>query len=259
MVEIVNFKAIYVIVIREFKRFLRQKSRVIASLARPLLWLFVIGSGFAVIVKGQVGISYNQFILPGIIGMTVLFSSIFSAVSIVWDREFGFLREMLVAPISRFTLVLGRVLSGTLLSLLQALIIMLCIPVLGLRPSILQLLLLIFFVALLSFAMAAMGILIASRMESLEGFSVVMNFIVMPMFFLSGAIYPVKVLPPFMQTLAKFNPFTYGIDALKNILFDMEEKTPFSPDFGLLTDFIVIILFSVLMLLLASLSFEKKD
>src|SRR5512138_964295 len=129
----IQLRPIYVICLREFKKFFREKSRLMGTLARPVLWLFVVGNGMNSLIKPQVGFSYLQFIFPGMIGMTILFSSIFSSISIVWDREFGFMKEMLVAPISRTSIVIGKAISGTLISVAQAVIIMVLIPVLGLQ------------------------------------------------------------------------------------------------------------------------------
>ena len=124
----IQFRPIYVICVREFKKFFREKSRLLGTLARPVLWLFVVGTGMSALVRPQEGFSYVQFIFPGMIGMTILFSSIFSAISIVWDREFGFMKEMLVAPIPRLSIVIGKAISGTAISVAQAVIILILIP-----------------------------------------------------------------------------------------------------------------------------------
>ena len=252
------FKAIYVIVMRELKRFFRQKSRFITTFIRPLTWLFLIGGGLKVLVKEDSSISYQQFILPGILGMAILFSSIFSAISIVWDREFGFLREILIAPIPRFSIVIGKVISGTIISTFQALILLVFIPIMGLNISISGLFILLFEIIILSSSLTAFGILIASFMKSFEGFNVVMNFIIMPMFFLSGAMYPVKLLPIFMQGFTVINPLTYGIDSFKNILFN-NNYSLLNPDFSLFIDTIFVILFGIMLLILATISFRRME
>jgi ABC-2 type transport system permease protein len=253
----VEFNAIYVIVAREFKKFVREKSRLFSAIARPLLWLFIVGSGMSRLVPGGTGVPYTQFIFPGIIGMTILFSSIFSSISIIWDKEFGFMKEILVAPVSRFSIVIGKALSGTLVSSIQALIILALFPVLGFKLTALQIAEAVFICVALSFCISAFGIVLATFYDSYESFSVIMNFIIMPMFFLSGAMYPVKLLPGVLRFVAQLNPLTYGIDLMKHILFP-NTADRMGPDFSLLTSSAVIILTSVVFVFLAARSFERK-
>jgi ABC-2 type transport system permease protein len=188
----VEFNAIYVIVAREFKKFIRERSRLVSAIARPLVWLFFVGAGLSRLVQPVEGVSYTQFMFPGILGLTILFSSIFSSISIIWDKEFGFLKEILVAPVSRFSIVIGKALSGTVVSTIQAVIILLLFPFLGIKLGILNIIAVVILCAMVSFSISAFGIVLATFYESYESFSVIMNFIVMPMFFLSGAMYPVK-------------------------------------------------------------------
>ena len=255
----IAYKAIYVIVAREFKRFFRQRARLLGTIARPLLWLIIIGSGFTKLIDVGGDITYTQFIVPGILGMTILFSSIFSTISVVWDREFGFLREILVAPISRFTIVIGKILSGTAIALLQGVLILALAPLFGLYVSLSQFLVMIILMAIVAFSITSLGLFIASFLPTLEGFNVIMNFIVLPMFFLSGALYPVKTLPSFLQYLSRINPLSYGIDAFKNVMLDAEINSPLSPDFSLSLDITVVSLFATLMVILASFSFERRE
>lgn len=215
----VELNAVYVIVAREFKKFIREKSRLVSVLARPLIWLFLVGGGMSRLVAPEMGLPYMQFIFPGILGMTILFNSIFSSLSIIWDKEFGFMKEILVAPISRLSIVLGKALSGTLISVIQAVIILVLFPFLGIRLSVFAILEILVICVLLAFCISSFGIVIATFYDSFESFSVIMNFIVMPMFFLSGAMYPVKQLPKYLKVLTILNPFTYGIDALKHAMF----------------------------------------
>jgi ABC-2 type transport system permease protein len=254
----IETNAIYVIVVREFKKFIREKSRLISTLARPLLWLFLIGGGMSRLVPAGENVSYIQFIFPGILGMTILFSSIFSSISIIWDKEFGFMKEILVAPVSRFSVVVGKATSGMVLSTFQAVIVLCLFPIIGLRLDPLQIIGVILVSAVLSFALAAFGILLASFYESYESFSVIMNFIVMPMFFLSGAMYPVKLLPEVLKIVSKLNPLTYGVDALKNIVFPYETGR-MSADFSLFTDLAVILTLSVVFVVIAGKAFERKQ
>ncbi|HAK89497.1 MAG TPA: ABC transporter [Nitrospiraceae bacterium] len=251
-----DMNAIYVIVAREFIKFVRERGRLISTLARPLLWLFLVGGGMSKMVSPDMGMPYMQFIFPGIIGMTILFSSIFSSISIIWDKEFGFMKEMLVAPVSRFSIVIGKALSGTMVSTFQALIIVLLFPVIGLRLGIDQIILILCISAMLSFCLASLGILIAVFYENLESFSVIMNFIIMPMFFLSGAMYPVKLLPHVLGFLTKINPLTYGIDALKYMIFP--EKKLLTHDFPLSLDVAAIVISSIVFVIIAAMVFERK-
>ena len=254
----IQWRPVYVICLREFNKFFREKSRLLGTLARPVLWLFVVGNGMNSLIRPQAGFSYLQFIFPGMIGMTILFSSIFSSISIVWDREFGFMKEMLVAPISRLSIVIGKALSGTLISVAQAIIILILTPFLGIHLTLLQFLEVIAVSILVSFCITSMGILIAARLTSFDGFNIIMNFLVMPMFFLSGAMYPVSSMPPALRQLTHINPLTYGIDAFKHVLLQ-NGTPPLGPEFPLALDLLVVAAVSAVMLTLAALSFRRKE
>jgi len=254
----IQVRPIYVICLREFKKFFREKSRLFGTLARPLLWLFVVGNGMSSLIRPHIGFSYLQFIFPGMIGMTILFSSIFSSISIVWDREFGFMKEMLVAPISRLSIVVGKAISGTLISLAQAIIILLLTPFLGLHLTLTQFLEVVVVSTLVSFCITSLGILIAARLTSFDGFNIIMNFLVMPMLFLSGAMYPVTSMPSALHFLTLINPLTYGIDALKHVLLH-DSTPPLGQEFPFSLDLFVVSSLSAIMLALAALSFSKKE
>jgi ABC-2 type transport system permease protein len=254
----IQWRAVYVICMREFIKFFREKSRLLGTLARPVLWLFVVGNGMSSLIKPHVGFSYLQFIFPGMIGMTILFSSIFSSISIVWDREFGFMKEMLVAPISRLSIVIGKAISGTLISVAQAIIIMVLIPFLGIGLTVMQFIEVVAVSVLVSFCITSLGILIAARLTSFDGFNIIMNFLVMPMLFLSGAMYPVTAMPAALRQLTLINPLTYGIDAFKHVLL-RNGTPPLGPEFSLSLDLIVVSTISVVMLTLAALSFRRKE
>ncbi len=257
-----NLNTVYVIVARELIKFVREKGRLVSTIARPLLWLFLVGGGMTRLVSPDMGIPYIQFIFPGIIGMTILFSAIFSSISIIWDKEFGFMKEMLVAPVSRFSIVLGKALSGTLVSTLQALVILVLFPFVGLHLSALQFASVLAISVILSFCISALGIFIATFYESFESFSVIMNFIVMPMFFLSGAMYPVKLLPPLLVALSMVNPLTYGIDALKYVILPRDTlssaASPLTHDFPFFLDLSVIVIASVVFVIIAGYVFERR-
>lgn len=252
-----EFNAIYVIVAREFKKFIRERGRLFSTIARPLLWLFIVGAGITRLVPVDAGVPYIQFIFPGILGLTILFSSIFSSISIIWDKEFGFMKEILVAPVSRFSIVIGKALSGTVVSTIQAAIILALFPFVGFKLDLIQIIGVMLICASLSFSLSAFGIVLATFYESYESFSVIMNFIVMPMFFLSGAMYPVKLLPDVLKFVSKLNPLTYGIDAIKHVIFPFEAGK-MSPDFPLILDIIVIMGTSIVFVVIAAKFFERK-
>ncbi len=254
----IQVRPIYVICVREFIKFFREKSRLLGTLARPVLWLFVVGNGMNSLIRPHVGFSYLQFIFPGMIGMTILFSSIFSSISIVWDREFGFMKEMLVAPISRLSIVVGKAISGTFISVAQAIIILVLTPLLGLHLTVAQFIEVVAVAVLVSFCITSLGILIAARLTSFDGFNIIMNFLVMPMLFLSGAMYPVTSMPPALRRLTQINPLTYGVDAFKHVLLRSGEP-PLGPEFPLSLDLFIVTAVSVIMLTLAALSFRKKE
>ncbi|HXW68804.1 MAG TPA: ABC transporter permease [Dissulfurispiraceae bacterium] len=251
-----DLNAVYVVVARELIKFVRERGRLVSTLARPLIWLFLVGGGMSRVVSPAMGVPYMQFIFPGIIGMTILFSSIFSSISIIWDKEFGFMKEMLAAPISRFSIVVGKALSGTAVSSIQALLIVLLFPLLGLKLGLSQIILVLCISMLLAFCLSSLGILIASFYESFESFSVIMNFIVMPMFFLSGAMYPVKLLPHVLGIFTRINPLTYGIDALKYMVFP--RSTLIAHDFPLGLDIAVIAASSIVLVIIAGNVFERR-
>ncbi len=218
-------RVIYTIWLREFRAFLREKTRIIAMIGQPLLYLLIVGQGIASGLRlnqggGQVG--YLEFYYPGILGMSVLFTSIFSGVSIIWDREFGFLKEVLVAPVPRWAVAVGKILGGATVAMAQSVILIALTPLIGIVPSVglvLELLVLCF---LMSMAMTGLGVALAARMRSMQGFQMLMNFLVMPLYFLSGAMFPIMSAPGWMKALMQVNPLTYGVDALRSVCLSGE-------------------------------------
>jgi ABC-2 type transport system permease protein len=203
---------------RDLIAFFRERSRLMGSIARPVLWLFVLGTGLRPSFHGAGGLTYIQFIFPGIVAMTLVFTSIQSAISIIWDREFGFLKEVLVAPVSRTSVAVGKALSGATLSLIQGGITLLFAPLAGVKLSLFVALALLPVMFVISFALTSIGILIAVRMTSFEGFGTISNFLIMPMYFMSGAMFPPTGLPTWLTVLIRINPLTYGVDALRTAL-----------------------------------------
>jgi ABC-2 type transport system permease protein len=212
-----NLKGAYTIWYRDVLRFSRDRVRIIASLGQPLLYLFVFGSGLAPAMSAATGgaLDFRQFMFPGILAMAVLFTAIFSAVSIVWDREFGFLKEVMVAPVSRAAVALGKVAGGATVAMFQGVIVLLLAPIVGVKLGANQVVELIGLMLLTATVMTAFGILIAARQRTMEGFQMMMQFLLMPMFFLSGAFFPLRGVPLWMSWLSRIDPVTYGVDALR--------------------------------------------
>jgi ABC-2 type transport system permease protein len=204
---------------REMLHTLRDKGRLVASLIQPVLFLLIIGNGMAPAV-GQMagGIDFKKFMFPGIICMSVLFSSIFYGITVVSDREFGFLKEILVAPVRRYVVALGKILAGATISVVPALIVLMLIPLLaGVSLSLPMVLKLIPFLLLLAVLLTSLGVAMGGLIKSMAAFQVIMTVLVLPLFFLSGGIFPLKNLPTWMDVLSKINPLTYGVDPIRQI------------------------------------------
>ncbi|MFH0860638.1 MAG: ABC transporter permease [Candidatus Altiarchaeota archaeon] len=212
-------EVIYVMWLRQLKRYWRSKSRLIGSLGQSVLFLVALGFGFNPVFERAGGGNYIQFLSPGIIAMSILFTSMFTGIEVVWDRKFGFLKETLVAPISRTHIMLGRTLGGATIAVAQGLVVFLLTLLVGFRPSdMASIVPAILFMSLIALLMTALGTAIASRIDDMHAFPMVMNFLIMPMFFLSGALFPLEDLPPTLDLLVKLNPLSYGVDGLRGTL-----------------------------------------
>ena len=262
----------YAIWLREVKLFVRERGRIIGMIGQPLMYLLIVGQGIAsgMTLKGSAdGVGYLMFLYPGILGMSVLFTSIFSAMSIIWDREFGFLKEVLVAPVPRWAVAAGKVLGGATVATLQSAILLLLAPLAGFWPTPLVALELLLLCFVMSCAMTSLGVAIAARMRSMQGFQMVMNFLVMPLYFLSGAMFPVKLAPPWMKALMTADPLTYGVDALRTVVLSAApgEAGPLLETaraaglirFDLLTDISVMAGVAVVLAALAAFSFNRTE
>jgi ABC-2 type transport system permease protein len=216
-----DLRAVGVVWRRELIRFRRNRLRLVTSLAQPILFLFVLGTGLSRLVpqSRSTHVDFRTFMFPGILGMSVLFTSIFSAVSIVWDREFGFMREMLVAPVRRGALVLGKCLGGATVATIQGTVMLLLAGLVHVPYSPILLGTLVLEMALAAFMITATGILLASRMAQVESFQAVIQFFVMPMFFLSGALFPLAGLPAWLVGLTKIDPLSYAVDPMRRAVF----------------------------------------
>jgi len=207
--------AIYIMWLRQVKKYWRSKARLIGSLGQPILFLVALGFGFNHIFENAMGTSYVEFLVPGVIVMSILFTSMFTGIELIWDRQFGFLKETLVAPVSRTKLMLGRTLGGATVAVAQGIIVMLIALLVGFRPSLTGLPIALLFMFLIGILFTAFGTAIASRLEDMQAFPIIINFIIMPLFFLSGALFPLQGIPEILDTIIRFNPLTYGVDGVR--------------------------------------------
>jgi ABC-2 type transport system permease protein len=222
-----EWRAIKIMWRREMIRFANDRMRIVTSLVQPLLYLFVLGSGLnAFAGGGDSDFNFKTFIFPGILCMTVMFTAMFSSMSIVWDREFGFLREMMVAPIRRSSIVIGKVLGGATVAGLQGLVMIVIAPLVGVPYSVPLILGSFFLMLLLAFAMTAFGVMIAARIKQMQSFMGIMQMIIMPMFFISGALYPVTGLPQWLAVLNRLDPITYAVDPMRKLVFNHIDNLP---------------------------------
>ena len=252
---IINTTAVYVLWLREMKRFIRAKSRVVGALAMPLFFLAFLGLGFNRMgVPGLGGgLKYIHFLVPGILGMSLLFSSTFAGLSVLWDREFGFLKEIMVTPVNRVSIVVGRIAGGTTTALIQGLALLIIALVIGFRiPGPAAFLLALLFMLLIAVTFIGLGLIFASVMKDMQGFGVIMNFVMFPMLFLSGAMYPLKNLPAAIQTLSYIDPLTFGIDGLRGALLGVSV-------FPISVNILVMAAFSVVMVVLGAWFFERSE
>lgn len=244
-------KKIYILWLRQIKRYLRSRSRIVGSLAQPLLFLLALGYGFGSVFQKAGEGSYLNFLAPGIIGMSIIFTAIFSGMEVIWDRQFGFLKETLVAPMSRFSIMIGRTLGGATVATMQGVIVMLISLLFGFHPAswaaILPAIGIMFLISLL---FTSLGTMIASLLDDMQGFQLIMNFLVMPLFFLSGALFPLQGLPKTLSIIARIDPLSYGIDALRSLLIN-------SKNYGLNTDILVLGATTTMFLWLGSYLFKK--
>jgi ABC-2 type transport system permease protein len=258
-----NLRTIGMVWRREIIRFRRTPARIVSGLAQPILFLFVLGAGIKPLVGGRSagGVDFQQFILPGVIAMSVLFSSLFSAISIVWDREFGFLREMLVAPVSRTGLVLGKAAGSGTVAAAQGLILVAAAPIVGVHLGALEFVEVVGLLLLLSFALTAFGIVVASRMQRMESFQMVMGLVVNPMLFLSGAIFPLRGLPTWLAVVTRLNPATYGIDPIRRVMLESDASAVTINGWvvPIWTEVLIVLTLGVAMLALAVRSFQKTE
>lgn len=250
-----NFIAIYVMWLREMKRFLRAKSRIIGTLMMPLMFLAFLGFGLSKMsLPGMPkGIDYIDFLVPGILGMSMLSTSMFGGLSVLWDKEFGFLKEIMVAPVGRISIVLGRIAGGATTSMIQGIMVLCIAVVMGFKiTSVWSVLLALAFMLLISVTFIGLGLIFASQMKDFHGFGLVMNFVILPLFFLSGAMYPINNLPPWIKYVSYVDPLTFGVDGLRNALIG-------TSSFPIMLSFTVIFAYALVMVFLGAYLFEKSE
>ncbi len=248
-----NIDVIYIMWLRQIKRYWRSKSRIVGSIGQPLLFLISLGFGMGSMYKSSQSGNYIDFLTPGVISQAILFMAIFTGVELIWDRQFGFLKETLTAPVSRLEIVLGRVLGGATISVFQGLIVFFLTLLLGFEPInwlLMPIAILIMF--LIALLYSALGTSIASLLKDFHGFQLIMNFLVMPTYFLSGAIFPLADSPKFLQIISQINPLTYGVDALRGIMLG-------NGHFGLGLDLLVLSIVTIVLLTIGSYLFTKVE
>jgi len=245
--------AIYILWLREVKRYLRSRPQIIGSLAQPLLYLLVLGFGLGPVFQQSGQGSYIQFIGPGMVGMGILFTSIFSGIGLLWDRQFGFLKETLVAPVPRIRIMIGRTLGGATVATLQGTLIFVVCMIAGFRPTRLALLPLGFlFMLLIAIVFAAFGTALGSGLQDMQGFQLIMNFLVLPIFFLSGALYRLDNLPKVLSVFTRVDPLSYGVDGLRGALTGVSQ-------FGVVTNLTVLACIAVVLLVFGAWRFSKIE
>ncbi len=209
-------RTIYILWLRQLKKYFRSKARILTSLAQPILFLLALGFGLGPVVGETGGVNYIDYLVPGIIAMSVLFTAMFSGIELIWDRQFGFLKETLVAPVSRFKILLGRSLGGATVASIQGILVFLICLAVGFKPfSLPYLFLALFFIFLIALIFTMLGTSIAMKLTDMQAFPLAINFIIMPLFFLSGALFPIDTSAKVLQIIANLNPLAYGVDGLR--------------------------------------------
>lgn len=248
-----NLKIIYILWLRQLKRYVRSKSRMIGSLGQPLLFLVALGFGFGPIYAKAGGGNYMQFLAPGVMCMSILFTSVFSGIEIIWDRQFGFLKETLVAPVPRIYIMIGRTLGGATVATIQGLVVFVLTFFVGFRPiSIGMLPLALLSMFLIALVFTALGTAIGSALDDMQGFQIIINFLVMPLFFLSGALFPIDNLPSAIGIITKLDPLSYGVDALRGTLSGVSQ-------FGIGFDLAIISILVVIIMSIGAKMFSKIE
>jgi ABC-2 type transport system permease protein len=250
--RLIDVEAILMLCERDLARFVRERAQLYGSLARTVVWLFVLGAGLRGSITVPGNLSYLAYVFPGMLAMAIIFTALQSAVGVIFDREFGFLKEIMVAPIPRSSIVIGKALAGATIATIQGCIIFLFAPFAGVHPSVPALLASVVVMLLTGFGLTAVGLLFAARMTSFEGFGTINNFVVLPLYFTSGAQFPLDRAPGWMQTLAHFNPLVYAVDMLRGLLVGLWSFDP-------RLDLLVLVLFAIISLGAATFVFTRPE
>jgi ABC-2 type transport system permease protein len=257
-----ELRAAYAIWLRELIRFVSERARILGALGQPLIYLAIMGTGFGATFRSAAvprGFSYLEFMYPGVLGMTVLFTAIFSAISIIWDREFGFLKEILVAPVARGSIVAGKVAGGATVATLQGVVLLILAPLVGVHLGLVQIAGIALVMLLVAASLTSFGLVIASRMQTMEGFQVVMNFLVLPLWLLSGAFFPLRGLPLWMTVLTRIDPLTYAVDALRGMVYAGSPLAQALVAHPYRFNLAVVVLFLAVMLTAAIVTFKSRE
>jgi ABC-2 type transport system permease protein len=249
-----KFLPFYAVFEREMVRMLRQRTRLVAAMVRPLIWLLVIGGGFNAVIGNAHGMKYQDFLVPGVLGMTLLFGAMLAALTTVYDKESGVMRMMIVAPLPHAWIVLAKMISAALAAIVQAVLLVIILLLLGFFRGT-DWLTLVVAIPTASLMCAGIGMVTASFSRTLDNFAAAMNFVIFPVFFLSGALYPVQTLPAILKQVAKLNPYTYGVDFLKHAILPASTVH----DFSVTLDVVVLIAFSLAALAVASWRFSQEQ
>jgi ABC-2 type transport system permease protein len=258
------FRGTWVVSYRELLRFVNERSRMVGSFAQPLIFLVIFGAGFGNLIGSVApGVNFIEFMYPGIIAMGVLTTSLFAGVSVVWDREFGFLRELLVAPLGRTGIVFGKAVGAAAVALLQVGLMLLITPIVGVEVDLQTILLLVPIAFILSIALSGLGLLIASFMRSQQGFQLLIQLLVFPLIFLAGVFFPINQAPDWLQALSKFNPLTYGVDAIRQVFLGTADPrvgvTVLGHTMTLGEEVILISVFAVALISAAAWAFNRQE
>ena len=246
-------QAIYVLWLRDMKWFLRAKARIISTIVMPFLWLAILGMGLGAVTQIPGVGNYIDFLAPGIVAMAILFNATMTGVSVLWDRQFGFLKEILVAPVSRISIMLGKTFGGTTTSIIQGVMLLLVAGLIGAKmPGPAGFLLALLFMIVLAIGFVGLGLAIASRITDPVAFPLVINFLIMPLFFLSGAIFPLGMAPEWLRVIAYIDPVAYGVDGLRGVIIGVSE-------FPIWLDLAILGIFSLAMVLLGAYLFKKMS
>ncbi|MFA9558979.1 ABC transporter permease [Evansella sp. AB-rgal1] len=263
---------------RDIIKFFRDRARLFGSFSMPILFLIIFGGGMGGSMEallagpgGDPNFNYIEFIFPGIVSMTLLMTSIFSSLSVIQDKEFGYMREILVSPISRVNIAIGNVLGSSTVALMQGLLMFVLVPFIGVRVDFISILQLIPVMFLMACAFSSLGLLIASVLKSSQGFQLLVQVLVMPMIFLSGALFPINNMPDWMDFLVKINPVTYGVDLMKKIMVDVDQLSPMIVEamglnlevFGrsviMFEQILFLVVFMIVLVILATISFSRAN